>query len=56
MRLRFADTSSATSSSSIAWAAFEEILEKMVNANCSNAYWLRWCAGNHMEMFVIAVT
>jgi hypothetical protein len=33
-RLRFAVTSSATSSPSIAWAAYREIPAKMVNANC----------------------
>jgi hypothetical protein len=34
LRLRSAVTSSAISSPNIAWAAYEEIPEKMVNANC----------------------
>jgi hypothetical protein len=56
LRLRFVVTSSANSSRSIACAAYREILEKRVNTNCSNACWLRWCAGNLTEIFVIAFT
>jgi hypothetical protein len=56
LRRCFAFTSSATSSQSIAQAAYRENSQEMVNANCSNAYWLRWCAGNLTEIFVIAFT
>ena len=34
----------------------EKIPGKRVNANCSNACWLRWRAGNLTEIFAIAVT
>jgi hypothetical protein len=59
LRLRFAVTSSANSSPSIACAAYRENSrepEKRVNANCSNACWLRWRAENLTEIFAIAVT
>jgi hypothetical protein len=56
LRLRFAVTSSANASSSIACAANREILRKRVNANCSNVCRLRWCVENLTEIFVIAFT
>jgi len=56
VRLRSAVTSSPTSSPGIAWDAYRENSTKMVNAELSNAWRLRWRAGTRTEIFVFPVT